>query len=150
MLRIAIVPLMVVAVLLAPCFCPASDKGLETSHLMVSDATGTLSNEHLGRLADFAQETLNRIIAFWSADPGIARSGKIGLIFDAPRRDVYSSVFYWDSKGDRRIRIVLVFGTDGEPQMMAHKLWNQKNETVPTALPRRESTMAGRVRNGSA
>jgi hypothetical protein len=39
-----------------------------------------------------------------------------------PRRDVYSSVFYWEKKGDQRIRIVRVFGTDGAPQMMAHKL----------------------------
>jgi hypothetical protein len=44
------------------------------------------------------------------------------VFFDVPRRDVYSSVFYWDKKGDQRTRIVRVFGTDGAPQMMAHKL----------------------------
>jgi hypothetical protein len=88
----------------------------------VSDATGNLSDAQLKRLADQAQETLSRILAFWSADPGIARFGKIRVVFDVPRRDVYSSVFYWDKKGDQRIRIVRVFGTDGAPQMMAHKL----------------------------
>jgi hypothetical protein len=88
----------------------------------VSDTTGNLSNEQLKRLADHAQETMNRIIAFWSADSGIARFGKIRVVFDVPRRDIYGSVFYWDKKGDQSIRIVRVFGTDGAPQMMAHKL----------------------------
>ncbi len=122
MIRIAIVLSMFVAGLLTPALSQASDATLETSHLIVSDATGKLSNEQLKRLADHAQETLNRILAFWSADPGIARFGKIRVLFDVPRRDVYSSVFYWDKKGDQSIRIVRVFGTDGAPQMMAHKL----------------------------
>lgn len=122
MIRIAIVLLMFMAGLLTPALSQGSDKTLETSHLIVSDTTGNLSNEQLKRLADHAQETLNRILAFWSADPGIARFGKIRVVFDVPRRDVYSSVFYWDKKGDQRIRIVQVFGADGEPQMMAHKL----------------------------
>jgi len=113
---------MFMAGLLTPALSQGSDKTLETSHLIVTDTTGNLSNEQLKRLADHAQETLNKILVFWSADPGIARSGKIRVVFDVPRRDVYSSVFYWDKKGDQRIRIVRVFGTDGEPQMMAHKL----------------------------
>ncbi len=121
-IRIAIILLMFVAGLLTPALSQGSDTTLETSHLIVSDTTGNLSNEQLKRLADHAQETLNRILAFWSADPGIARFGKIRVVFDVPRRDVYSSVFYWDKKGDQRIRIVRVFGTNGEPQMMAHKL----------------------------
>lgn len=121
-MRIAIVLSMVMAALSTPALSSASDKTLETSHLIVSDATGNLSDEQLKRLADRAQETLSNILAFWSADPGIARFGKIRVVFDAPRRDVYSSVFYWDKKGDQRIRIVRVFGTDGAPQMMAHKL----------------------------
>ncbi|MBP1695679.1 MAG: Peptidase superfamily [Deltaproteobacteria bacterium] len=121
-MRIAIVSLMFVAGLLATALSLASDKVLETSHLIVSDATGNLSNEQLKRLADSAQETLNEIIAFWSADPGIGKSGKIKVAFDMPRRDVYSSVFYWERKGDQKIRVVRVFGTDGVPQMMAHKL----------------------------
>jgi hypothetical protein len=122
MRRTAIVLLMFVAGLLTPALSQGSDKTLETSHLIVSDSTGNLSNEQLKRLADHAQETLNKILAFWSADPGIARFGKIRVIFDVPRRDVYSSVFYWDKKGDQRVRIVQVFGTDENPQMMAHKL----------------------------
>jgi len=122
MIRIAIVLSMFVAGLLIPALSQTSGATLETSHLIVSDTTGKLSNEQLKRLADHAQEALNRVLAFWSADPGIARFGKIRVGFDVPRRDVYSSVFYWDKKGNQSIRIVRVFGTDGAPQMMAHKL----------------------------
>jgi hypothetical protein len=121
-MRIAIVLSIFVTGLLIPALSLASDATIETSHLIVSDSTGKLSNEELKRLAGNAQETLNRILAFWSADPGIARFGKIRVVFDAPRRDVYSSVFYWENKGDQRIRIVQIFGADGAPQMMAHKL----------------------------
>jgi hypothetical protein len=122
MIRMAIVLSMFVAGLFIPALSQASDATLETSHLIVSDATGKLSNEQLKRLADDAQETTDRILAFWSADSGIARFGKIRVLFDVPRRDVYSSVFYWDKKGDQSIRVVRVFGTDGASQMMAHKL----------------------------
>jgi len=112
---------MFVGGLLIPTLSQASDATLETSHLIVSDTTGKLSNEQLKRLGDHAQETLNRVLAFWSVDPRIGRFGKIRIFFDTPRRDVYSSVFYWDKKGKQSIRIVRVFGTDGAPQMMAHK-----------------------------
>lgn len=122
MIRIAIVLSMFVAGLLAPVLSQASEATLETSHLIMSDTTGNLSNEKLKRLAEHAQETLNRVLAFWSVDPRIGRFGKIRIYFDLPRREVYSSVFYWDKKGGQRIRIVRVFGTDGVPQMMAHKL----------------------------
>ncbi len=49
-------------------------------------------------------------------------SGKIRVVFDVPRRDVYSSVFYWEKKDGKNIRIVRVFKSEGSPQMMAHKL----------------------------
>jgi hypothetical protein len=122
MIRVAIVLSMFVAGPLSPALSQASDPPIETSHLIVSDATGNLSREQLKRLAEQAQETLNRILAFWSVDPGIGRFGKIRIFFDLPRREVYSSVFYWDKKEGQRIRIVRVFGTNGAPQMMAHKL----------------------------
>jgi hypothetical protein len=122
MIRRAIVLSVFVGGLLMPTLSQASDATIETTQLMVSDATGKLSNEQLKRLADDAQKTLNRILAFWSVDPGTGRFGKIRIIFDRPRREVYSSVFYWDKKGDQSIRIVRVFGVDAAPQMMAHKL----------------------------
>jgi len=122
MMRIAILISVFVVGLFTPCLSQASDATLETSYLIVSDGTGKLSSGQLKRLADDAQETLNRVLAFWSADPGISRSGKIKLFFDPPRRDIYSSVFYWEKKGGQSTRVVRVFGTDGAPQMMAHKL----------------------------
>lgn len=103
-------------------WCEASDVSLETRDLVVSDATGRLSNEQLQRLTDHAQKTLDRVLAFWSTDPGTGRFGKIRVVFDEPRRDVYSSIFYWEKKGDQRTRVVRVFGTEDLPQMMAHKL----------------------------
>ena len=100
----------------------ASGATIETRDLTVSDATGKLSHDQLTRLAEQAQAMLESILSFWSADPGTDRFGKIRVVFDVPRRDVYSSVFYWDKKDGQRIRVVRVFGTDGSPQMMAHKL----------------------------
>jgi hypothetical protein len=122
MIRIAIVLSMFVTGLLMPALPQASEATLETSHFIVNDSTGNLSREQLQQLAEHAQETLNRVLAFWSVDPQIGQFGKIRISFERPRREVYSSVFYWDKKGGQRIRIVRVFGTDGEPQMMAHKL----------------------------
>ena len=100
----------------------AADASVETAHLIVTDATGKLSSGQLERLAGDAQETMNKVLSFWLANPKISRFGKIRVIFDAPRREVYSSVFYWDKKGGKATRVVQVFGTEGAPQMMAHKL----------------------------
>ena len=122
MIRKMIVVSILVAGLLIAGLSQASSAIIETQHLIVSDATGKLSNDQLKSLADQAQAMLERILAFWSVDSGIDRLGKIRVVFDVPRRDVYSSVFYWDKKGDQKIRIVRVFGTDGAPQMLAHKL----------------------------
>ena len=122
MFRRAAATFALVAWLQLPAVPEASDLTLETPNLVVSDATGKLSNEQLEGLANQARTTSESILAFWSADPGIDRFGKIRVLFDVPRRDVYSSVFYWDKKDGQRIRVVRVFGTDGSPQMMAHKL----------------------------
>lgn len=100
----------------------ASGKDIETQHLIVSDATGKISDRELKSLADDAQTLLGRILTFWSAEPGLERFGKIRVIFDLPRRDVYSSVFFWEEKDGKRTRVVQVFRSEGAPQMMAHKL----------------------------
>jgi hypothetical protein len=116
----------IVSTLLAGLFIAGLSQALsevvETQHLIVSDATGKFSNDQLKSLADQAQAMLGRILVFWSADSGVDRMGKIRVVFDAPRREVYSSVFYWGKKDGGRIRIVQVFKSEGFPQMMAHKL----------------------------
>jgi hypothetical protein len=122
MIRGMIVVSILVAGLLIAGLSQASSAVIETQHLIVSDATGKLSNDQLKSLADQAQAMLGRILAFWSADSGVDRLGKIRVVFDVPRRDVYSSVFYWEEKDGGRIRIVRVFKSEGSPQMMAHKL----------------------------
>jgi len=122
MIRKVIVVSILVTGLLIAGLSQASSTVIETQHLIVSDATGKLSNDQLKSLADQAQVMLERIFAFWSADSGIDRLGKIRVVFDVPRREVYSSVFYWEKKDGERIRVVRVFSSEGSPQMMAHKL----------------------------
>lgn len=114
--------LVLLAALLTTGPSQASDATMQTRHLVVSDATGKLSNEQLKSLATQAQTMLDRILEFWSADAGLDLHGKIRVVFDLPRRDVYSSVFYWEEIDGKRVRVVRVFSSGETPQMMAHKL----------------------------
>jgi hypothetical protein len=116
------VVLVLLATLLTARSSAASNPAVETRHLIVSDATGNLSSDQLKNLASQAQAMLDRILEFWSADAGLDRFGKIRVIFDVPRRDVYSSVFYWEEIDGKRLRVVRVFSSGETPQMMAHKL----------------------------
>lgn len=100
----------------------AASATVETRHLIANDATGTLSESQLQGLAEEAQSLLERLFAFWPAESGLERFGKIRVLFDAARRGNYSCVFYWQGKGNERVRAVRVFGFEGGPQMMAHKL----------------------------
>jgi len=100
----------------------ASTREIQTPSLVVTDGNGSYSDEQLGQLAKRAQETLEKILALWSADAGLERFGKIRVVFDAPRNGYYSSVFYWEAKNGRRVRVVRVHGARELPQMMAHKL----------------------------
>ncbi len=122
MRKCTVVLTIVLTGLFMPLFSQAAGVTFETAHLIVNDGTDILSPEQLKALAEQAQATLENILGFWSVDPGIDRFGKIRVIFERPRRDVYSSVFYWDTKGGKKTRVVGVFGTDEKPQMMAHKL----------------------------
>ena len=124
-MRIAVLLATLAAGLLTPALSEASSLTLETSHLIVSDNTGNLSDERLRELADHAQETLNKALAFWSTDFRMRQFGKIRVIFDPPRKhDYYASFFVasWDKKEGRRVRIVRVFGAERSPLQMAHKL----------------------------
>jgi hypothetical protein len=122
MIRTATVATIFAAGLLVTGLSQALNVVMETRHLIVSDATGKVSDDQLKSLADQAQAMLDRILSFWSADPGIDRFGKIRVVLDAPRRDIYSSVFYWEKQDGQRVRNVRVFRSEGSPQMMAHKL----------------------------
>jgi hypothetical protein len=121
MFRKSIMLISMLGVLL-PTLLKASESTIETTSLVVADATGKLSDEQLKRRADQAQATLDKILAFWSADPGVGRFGKIRVLLDKPRREIYSCVFYWEQEATRRIRVVRVFGIEETPQMLAHKL----------------------------
>lgn len=75
-MRIATALAMLAAGLLTFTSPQASNLRLETSHLIISDNTGKLSDERLRELANHAQETLNKVLAFWSADP-LARGNSL-------------------------------------------------------------------------
>ncbi|MBU1042339.1 MAG: hypothetical protein KKF77_14685 [Proteobacteria bacterium] len=100
----------------------AASTAVETRDLVVSDGTGNMSDARLNLLAEQAQGMLERVVAFWSADSGVGRFGKIRVVFDVPRRGNYSCVFYWEGRGPERVRTVRVFGCDKPLQMLAHKL----------------------------
>lgn len=100
----------------------AASAVVETRDLLVSDGTGNVPDARLAELAGQAQVMLERVLAFWSADSGVDRFGKIRVLFDVPRRGNYSCVFYWSGRGPERVRVVRVFGFEGPVQMLAHKL----------------------------
>ena len=81
MIRETIVGTILVAGLLIVGISQASSAVIETQHLIVSDATGKSSNDQLKSSADKAQAMLGRILAFWSADPGVDRLEKIRVVF---------------------------------------------------------------------
>lgn len=102
---------------------PALTTTVETGYIIARDATGKLSDDRLKDLANQAQSAVERILEFWSAEPGIDRFGKIRVVFDEPRRKIYyASVFRWANEDGRRVREVRVFGCEGPPQQMVHKL----------------------------
>jgi hypothetical protein len=131
-MRIAIVFNMCMAVLLTPALSAASDKILETSHLIVRDNTGNLSDERLRELADRTQETLNKVIAFWSVDSGIDRFGKIRVVFEVPRIDRSGSFLSWKRENGELRHLLTVFVSEGPQQNIAHKL-------TPAVLPQKDS-----------
>lgn len=101
---------------------PAWAETVEIKDLIVDDTTGTLSTDQLKTMAGQVQSTLERVVAFWTADPQTGRFGKIRVVLDMPGMGGYSSVFYWEGRDWERRRVVRVFGFERTPQMAAHKL----------------------------
>lgn len=95
---------------------------VETPRLLVSDRAGTLSQQRLEALALQADDRLVEVLRLWAAKPGIDRHGKIRVAFDRSLGDTRSSVFYWTEEAGRKVRVVQVFGVDGPPLGLAHKL----------------------------
>ncbi len=121
MIRKLVFALALVALVLPLGLARAGGAEVQTRNLVAVDATGGLSEAELRGLADEAQALLERVLAFWSAEDGIERYGKIRVLFDAPRRGNYACVFYWEKGQRERVRAVRVFGFKGGPKMLAHK-----------------------------
>ena len=110
------------AVLYMLLFIPVSLPALETDVFVVRDLTGTLSVDRQAALTKDAREKLDRVLRFYDAGPKVENLGKIRLEFDEPRGGTYSTVFLTVKEGNRKVRVVRIFGVDKEPQMVAHKL----------------------------
>ena len=96
---------------------------VETTHLIVRDKTGQLTDEQVRKIADKADNALREVLKFWSEDPKVDELGKIRLELERPRGEGQHYAFFkseWE--GSNKKRIVYVFGLDKEPQMMVHKL----------------------------
>lgn len=96
---------------------------VETTHLIVCDLSwGQLSNDHVEELAHIAENKLQQVLDFWSANGAIERWGKIHLELDRPRGGTYGTQFRLITKNGTRTRTVRVFGGKMEPQNLVHKL----------------------------
>jgi hypothetical protein len=121
MKRILVI-ILVIIILSVSTVIYGADNSVETSHLIVRDLTKKISADQLGRLASSAEETLQKIIDFWQANPKIGKYGKIRVDFERLRGKRSSANFVWRQENGRKIRVVRMFGLAGEPQMLAHKL----------------------------
>ncbi len=104
-----------------------AQSAIETPNLVIHDATGRLSEAQVRRLSNQAEQYLEKIFEFWSANSRIEQFGKIRISLDHPRIDrsgraVKTAVFHWRKIDGRNTRMVSVFGVDGEPYMMAQKI----------------------------
>jgi len=101
---------------------PAALRAMETDVFVVRDLTGNLSVDRQAALKKDAREKLDNVLGFYNVGPKVDNLGKIRLEFDEPRGGTYSTVFITVKEGNRKVRVVRIFGVDKEPQMVAHKL----------------------------
>jgi len=96
---------------------------IETTHLTVCDLTrGQLSSQRFNELANQAQQALDQVLKFWSADARVGKLGKIWLEFEPPRKGTYGTQFQMGMRNGARVRVVRVSGVKKGPQNMLHKL----------------------------
>jgi hypothetical protein len=100
----------------------AASTPIETENLIITDNTGSLSPEALGKFARKTDSTFAAVLKFWSADPRTKEMGKIIVEYDHPLPKANASFFFWKKEGGRRVRTVKVFGGVDNPVQLAHKL----------------------------
>ena len=112
------------AMLLIPAGAVASEGSqvVQTQQLTVSGAPSVVSSARLQELADQAEHTLKQILQTWQFSAKVGQFGKIRLEFRRPLNDTRTSIFFWSRDEGRRVRIVRVFGVQGQPYGLAHKL----------------------------
>jgi hypothetical protein len=95
---------------------------VETAHLSVHDATGSLGWERLVALAEREEAGLAAVRGLWGLEGEEARAGgrgKIRVVYDQPQRGQCTSTFFLGLGGQRTLR---VFGCPEAPLMLAHKM----------------------------
>ena len=104
---------------------------LETEHLRVEDATGSLGPERLAALAALVEARLVAVAEFWGVAAQTQSLGKIRVLYDAPLRGQCTATFFQPGGGGQGQggqnqgglnRTVRVFGCDEAPLMLSHKL----------------------------
>lgn len=91
---------------------------VETAHLSVHDATGSLGWERLAALAEREEAGLAAVRGLWGLEEGEGR-GKIRVIYDHSQRGQCTSTSFLGPGGQRMVR---VFGCPQAPLMLAHKM----------------------------
>jgi hypothetical protein len=101
---------------------PGAGADVETSTLIIRDATGSMPPETFEKLVGKVNRTLAEVLEFWSADTRTQEWGKIVVEFDKSLPKTASSVFLWGKDKGKKVRIVKVYGGGEYPHLLAHKL----------------------------
>jgi hypothetical protein len=101
---------------------PALGAPVETERLVIRDIRGNISPEMFEKLVSKTDSTLTKILQFWSTDPRIKQFGKIIVEFSNSEPKVNYSFFFFRQEKGQKVRVVGVFGGDGYPHELAHKL----------------------------
>jgi hypothetical protein len=103
-------------------FVSSAGAQVETSTLIMRDATGGMPPKTFEALAKTVDRTLGEVLEFWSTDPRTEEWGKIVVEFENPLQKTNSSVFLWGKDKGAKVRIVRVYGGGEHPHLLAHKL----------------------------
>lgn len=94
----------------------------ENERLIIRDIRGNIPPEMFEKLVSKTDETLTKVLQFWSTDPRTKQFGKIIVEFDHSDPKANYSFFFFRQEGGKKVRVVGVFGGDENPHHLAHKL----------------------------
>jgi hypothetical protein len=119
------VAIVILSILLSIGVLAAAKDGttVETPRLIAQNKAGILSQEKLELLVQEADKTLLEILKIWSIKPMILKFGKIRLeVTPPPVKNASGALFYLSKESGHKVRTVRLYGVEGQPRGMAHKL----------------------------